>query len=128
MNKKLRIVTFLLCSMLMLTLILTASACGIYHDFPLRDLVIENQTNQVLTIILDDVLVGEVRPGDKITANDFPIGFSEYVIEAKDAQGEIVFSRSYVFEDFQKVDDGVYKVVIPPLQKGSESSDNATGK
>ncbi len=128
MNKKLRLVALLLCLMLMLTLILTASTGCIYRGRPLRNLMIENQTDQVLTIILDEEVVGEVRPGGSIIKNNFDISFSEYEIEAKNAQGETVFSRRYVFEDFQKIDGGVYKVIISQLDKGSESSDNVTGK
>ena len=112
----------------MLTLILAASAGCIYRGSPLVDLIIENRTDQVLTVILDDGLVGKVRPGDKITRKNLDISFHEYVIEAKNAQGEIVFFRRYVFEDFQKIDGGVYKVVISQLGKGPESSDNITAE
>ena len=114
MNYKRKNVIAYLGSILLLVLVLVASiACW---GSPLVDLIIENRTDQVLTVILDDGLVGKVRPGDKITRKNLDISFHEYVIEAKNAQGEIVFSQSYVFEDFQKIDGGVYKVVIPPLQ------------
>lgn len=108
----------------MLAVIIVTAACWGRH---LADLSIENQTNQVLTIILDEMIVGRVQPGAVIN-NDFDIGFSEYLIEAKNAQGEIVFSQSYVFKDFQKIGDGTYKVVIPPLTKTPESSNNVTGE
>ncbi len=128
MNKKLRIATLLLSLMLMLTVTLGASFGCIYRGSPLVNLTIENQTEQTLAVILNGGLVGEVRPGNVVLRNNLDIGMSRYEIEAKNAQGEIVFSRSYVFEDFQKVDDGVYKVVISQLGKGPESSDNITAK
>ena len=115
MNKKIRIVALLLCLMLMFTLLLSAYIGCIYRGSPIVDLIIENQTDQVITIVLDGGLVGKVRASDMIT-KQIDIGMSEYVIEAKNTQGKIVFSRSYDFEDFQEVDEDVYKVVITSLE------------
>ena len=108
----------IICSGLILMLIVTlgASFGCVYRGSPLVNLIIENQTGQTLTVILDGGLVGAVRPGDVVIRENLDIGMSRYTIEAKDAQGEIVFSRRYVFEDFQKIDDGAYKIVIPPLE------------
>ena len=104
---------------LVLTVILVASvACW---GSPLMDLIIENQTAQVLTVYVDDYEVGDVGPGGQIIWADAPGNMSRYIIEAKNTQGEAVFSETFTFETrdkyhLQQIKDGVYKAVIPPLQ------------
>lgn len=98
--------------MLMLALVLAASvACW---GERIVDLIIENQTEQVLIVTLDGGLVGEVLPGSRIIRKDLTMSLFEYLIEAKNTAGEIVFSQVFTFEDLQKVDARVYKFVISP--------------
>jgi hypothetical protein len=80
------------------------------------DIIIENQTEHVLTIYVNDYLVGDVKPGAQITREDANRDIGEYLIEAKNAQGEIVFSRTFTFETLQRINGRLFKVVIPPLQ------------
>jgi len=96
---------------------------------PMAPLRVENQTDETLSIYVkwqDEVYyVGDVAPGEEIK-NDNPriLEFSSFPIEAKDAQGNVVYSRIYTMVEMtEKLH---YKVVIPPLQKGLESSDNIT--
>ena len=102
----------------MLIVMLIASTSCIYRGSPIVNLIIENQTDQVLTIIFDGGLVGNVGASDKVV-QQIDVGMSEYAIEAKNVQGETVFYQSYIFEDFQEVDEDVFKVIIPPLQNHS---------
>ena len=117
-NQQRRVVLWLGLIM-MLTLILVASvACW---GSPLMDLIIENQTTQVLTVYVDDHEVGDVGLGGQITWADAPGNMSRYIIEAKNTKGETVFSETFTFETkdkyhLQQIKDGVYKAVIPPLQ------------
>ncbi len=116
---------------LMLAFMLGASAGCIYQGSPLMDLIIENQTKRVLKIAVNDYPVGEVQPSAQITRKNVDMNMGEYVVEAKNAQGEVVFSETYTFNPndkhhLQKMGDRVYKAVIPPLENDSESSDNIT--
>lgn len=114
---------FILASML---IVLSGGTCG----EPLVDIVIENQTDQVLTIYYagGGTPLGDIAPGEQITIRrDWNI--AQYPITAKNAQGEVVFSQVYSFTtNLQRIDGRIYKAVIPPLQHRSESSDNVTSE
>ena len=102
--------------------------CGCPVGSPLIDIIIENQTDQVLTIYYagGGSPLGDIAPGEQVTIKrDMNLG--EYPITAKNAQGEIVFSETYTFmlddkyhlQETDEVHEGVvkvYKAVIPPLQ------------
>jgi hypothetical protein len=113
-------------------LLIAAMGCKSTYADPAYDLIIENQTNQVLTIYtFDTSLVGQVEPGKTIMTY-FASYFSNIPIKAENTQREIVFSETYTMQDskyhLQKVDKSVYKAVIPPLTITPESSGNITGK
>lgn len=84
---------------------------------PVRDLAIENQTGEVLTIYWLDNRLGDVEPGKQIVKRGIPgtAGAPQRIV-AKNGQGETVFSKELTFREMQYVGKGVYKVVIPPSQ------------
>ena len=85
---------------------------------PIFDLMIENQTDQILTIYMysDTHPIGKAEPGKTVTTQ-IEGNRGAYPIKAKNAQGEVVFSETYSFKtNLQRVDTRVYKAVIPPLQ------------
>ena len=99
---------------LMLVVILTASvAC--WGD-PSFKLILENRSEYDLTIYVNDNKVGNVSPGEQIT-DRIPITITKFHIEAKNPQGEIVFSETLTREQMQRIESRVYKVVIPPSPK-----------
>lgn len=123
-----RIKTVLL-SLILILIGLLAVSSGCVGS-PIFDLVIENQTDQVLTIYMysDTHPVGKVEPG-KTIITQIEGNRGEYPIKAKNVAGEVVFSETYSFKtNLQRIDGRVYKAVIPPLGKGPESSDNVTAK
>ena len=94
---------------------------------PLFDLMIENQTNQTLTIYVDSRgdPTGIAEPGKVITTG-IDGNRGRYLITAKNVQGEIVFSETYTFmpddkyhlQQTDEVHEGVvavYKAVIPSM-------------
>ena len=105
----------IVCLSLMLTL-MVVSASSIACEF-LFDMVIENQTSQTLTIYVDDVLVGTVAASGNITARGIPGAQNSFLVIAKSAQGETVFSKTLSRQQMQHVArTNVYKVAIPPQQ------------
>ena len=82
------------------------------------DLLIENQTEQLLTIYVHGEKISDVQPRAQINImSDMNVGV--YEIEARNSQGEIVFSEIYTYNPndkyhLQKIGDGVYKAVILP--------------
>jgi hypothetical protein len=130
MNYKRRNLLAWLGLMMLTSMLLVPIGC-INQGSPLMTLVIENQTEQELIIFMHNENIGEVKSGARITLTT-DLNMGEYPVEAKNAQGKIVFSETFTFmpDDkyhLQKIEDRVYKAVIPPLENGSESSANATG-
>ena len=109
------------------SILMTTVMCGtligcVYQGSPLMTIIVENQTTQNLKLAVDDFPVGEVQPGAQISRNDVDMDMGEYLIEAKNSQGEVIFSETYNFNPdekyhLQKVDSRTYKAVIPPLGK-----------
>jgi hypothetical protein len=90
-----------------------ASSCpGMFGD-PMHFLVIENQTQQTLTICYESVEIGTAIPGGNVT---IPTGVSirAGIIAAKNSQGELVFLRYYTPENYKSLGHYYYKAVIPP--------------
>jgi len=88
---------------------------------PLFDIVIENQTDQVLTIYYEDFKVGTFGPAGHIVIKSLDLEMGRYPIKAMDEKGEIVFSEIYTFipndkYHLKKIEERLYKGVIPPLQ------------
>jgi hypothetical protein len=90
------------------------------------DLIIENQTNQTLYITVNDYKAGELSPNATIARNGTP-DVGEFIIEAKNKQGEVVFLKTYTFENLIRIKSWVYKAVIPPIKNRLENSENASG-
>ena len=92
-------------------LIMTSLACE--GAIPIR---VVNQTDQTLTIIINKVKIGEVDPGMEIK-NQNPLvntASGTYFIEAKNAQGDTIYSESFTFDQLSR--DMRWKVVISPSQ------------
>ena len=78
---------------------------------PAVPLQIENRTDTVLTIYVQGVYDGEVEPNSSIKVK-YLGATGYYLIEAKNSEGEIVYSRQF---SFTELNDADWKVVIPPL-------------
>lgn len=94
-------------------------ACACDPEIPLE---IENRTDEVLTIYVRGREEGKVKPNSIIRPTGIVAIYSYYLIEAKNKQGEVVYSRNFTFYE---LGDLHWKVVIPPLTDGAES-DNVT--
>ena len=100
--------------LVLVTVLVSSSACEPYA--PLR---VQNQTDQTLSIYVvwldKSYYVGDVAPGEEIqNENRNILQFSSFPIEAKDAQGNVVYSKTYTgLELRQKLH---WTIVIPPLQ------------
>ena len=114
MHSQRRGIVLLLNLVLMLILILAAStAC--WGD-PSFEIIFENQSQDKLTIYVNNHEVGNVNPGEQITDSRFPITITKFQIEAKNPQGEVIFSETLTREQMQRIESLVYKVVIKPSQ------------
>ena len=121
MNYKIRNIIITSVSILILIVILN----GCIQGTPEITLLIENQSNDILTIYIDNALIGKVNPTE-IIRHISSLATDKWLIQAKNAQGEIVFSKKFAFEELQKVSTGVYKAIIPPLSNSTTSSENTT--
>jgi hypothetical protein len=97
---------------------------------PLVSIVLENQTTQILSVFVDSTLIGKIEPRNQIAEKYSAAGFSyKFLIEAKDEQGQIVFSERISRQQMQhEKGSNVYKVVIPVLKESMESSNTTAGK
>jgi len=101
------------------------SCCCFYKGEHSLELIIENQTDQTLYITVNDYEVGEVSSNATITRSDTP-DMGEFIIEGKNTQGEVVFSKIYTYKNLVRIKNWVYKAVIPPIQNRLENSGNDT--
>lgn len=122
MNKQ-GIYVYLFCG-LILIISIVLNGC-LYQDSPELDLLIENQTDEILTISVKNESIGILHPHETtliITSFDYNV----WEIEAKSTQGTIVFSKEFSMNTLQKIDDKTYKAVISPLDLVPGISDNTT--
>ncbi len=91
-------------------LIVPACSCLSWGS-PTRDLVIENDTTQVLTIYVNDFRVGDVQPGGQVS-RDVSMDIDKYLIAAKSSTGEVVYSREYTYDEINRAK---WVVTIPAL-------------
>ena len=105
---KYRIMLFRVIVLLLIlnVLLIGGAACEL-----LAPIQIENKTSETLTIYIDEYLIGDVKPNDKIKNDMVFAGQDWYLIEAYDAQGNVVYSHKFSDEEIEKID---WKVVIPP--------------
>ena len=83
---------------------------------------IKNDTNQTLNVFvaasaLDRIDMsdpripeGSVEPGKTLRFEDITKSFNTYLIEARDAQGNLVYSQEFKLQELEKTN---WKVVIP---------------
>ena len=96
---------YLLLNIIMVIALLSPSvACE-----PIQKVEYENQTDLTLTIYRDDHKVGLIEPHSKLV-EEMSFFISEYLIEAKDEEGETIYSRKYTVWEIEESD---FKIVIP---------------
>ncbi len=94
--------------LLLFFLALFVSACD-----PAVPLQIENQTDMVLTAYVEGKKIGDVEPNTSIKVKDLSATFSYILIEAKNSEGEVIYSRKFSFHELNAAD---WKVVIMSLE------------
>ena len=85
-------------------------ALSVFCD-PSIQITVENQTKYVLTISIESYSKENVKPGEQITRRAY-INARSYNIEAKNDQGEVVFSEELMKDQMQKISSLKYKVII----------------
>ena len=101
--------------LLLMLVVISATFVACYCGSPTFKLIVENQTKYDLIIYVDDYEIGNVSPGEQITESRMLLDIGKYHIEAKNAEGDTVFSKTFTFEQMQRIDNKrVWKVVIPP--------------
>jgi hypothetical protein len=70
-----------------------------------------NQTDQNLTVFINNQKIGDVKPNEKIKNKVLSATFREYVLEAKNFQGEVIFSKTYTFDQLSR--DLNWIIIIP---------------
>ena len=91
---------------LVILLLLVGQACD-----PAVPLQIENRTDMVLTIFVEGVNDGQVEPNKSIKIKDVGAISSYLLIEARNSEGEVIFSKKF---SIPELNDADWKVVIPP--------------
>ena len=111
-NKGLLLIISLL--LVLLTVLPLAVACE--PSAPLR---VQNRTDLTLSISVNhttgNYYMGDVTSGEEIKNSHPLIGrFGAFPIEARDAQGNLVYSNEYTLRQLEE--ELHWKVVIPPLE------------
>jgi hypothetical protein len=102
--------------LVLFALLLITSMCCVCD--PTVEYIIENQTNEDLTIFFinyksNEFEVGKVQPGKQI-AYAIYIGATELHFIAKNADGKIVFDKILTREQMQEISSLEYKIIIKP--------------
>jgi len=100
--------TFLIILMatLLVVLLLVVAACD-----PMLVLEFENRTDQVLTIYVEGKRIDDVKPGETIKRETVVDVLPDYLVEAQNARGEVVYSKVFSTLELMKVKE---KIVISP--------------
>lgn len=108
--------------------LLSSVACGdIGGDLRgIYPVTIENRTSQVLSIYINGVPIFDIGPGEE-RAVVSRIGLG-WLVTAKNAQGETVFSQEVKPEQVKRRDGSTYVIVILPVDKGAGSSNTTIAK
>ena len=114
--KLIKIVTLLLVSLMLCVIFLIACE-------PMATFKIENDTDQTLNVFvaasgLDRVDIsdprisaGPVEPGEILRFKGIPhTSFNTFLIEARDAQGNLVYSQEFKLQELEKAN---WKIMIP---------------
>lgn len=109
-TRKLNTAAPLLILVLMLGALTLSTACW---GSPSFKLIVENDSQYDLTIYVNDYKMGNVGPGKQME-DSFSIDTGKFKIEAKNSLSETVFSKTYTFDQMQRVNNKrIWKVVIP---------------
>lgn len=87
------------------------------------DLIIENKSDMVLTILVEDRLVGDASPGESVTATNLPSPYLpenkeiNYHVVANNAQDQRIFGEDLDLSKLEITDFKTLKVVIEPFYK-----------
>jgi len=111
MKYKWNTISLFLILLLILAIILPTSI-GCWGS-PSFKLIVENQSEYDLTIYINGNAIGKVSPNGQITKTGIPWDTGKYHVEAKNAQGTTIFSKTLTRAEMQRMDSRVYKVVIP---------------
>ncbi len=84
---------------------------------------VQNNTSETLTLTINEGLEHNITPGGTKSV-PVPAIYSKFLIEAKNGQGNIAYSRSF---GWQELHDMKWKITITQLEIGPQSSDNLTG-
>lgn len=92
---------------LMLPLIFS-QACIVGVEPTTPPVQIRNNTAQILSIYLDGSYIGDVAPGAEI--KNYKVYVKDnFKVEAKNTQGEIIYSKNLTLEEVKKVN---WKIII----------------
>ena len=94
--------------MILAILLLLTVACE--RGAPIQ---VENKTNEVLTVYIDEYQIGDVKPNHKIKNDLVFVGQDWYLIEAYDTRGNVVYSHKFSEDELKEID---WKVVITVFQ------------
>ena len=94
---------------------------------------VENQYHGSITVFINEKELGSIQATEPKTFStllipfrpDVPEAPKDYLIEAKTGKGEVIYSKRFTW---QELHDMGWQIVISPLGKGTESSDNVTGE
>lgn len=95
------------------------------------DLVIVNQTEETISVYINDVKSAVLGPGQEVTG---PIGaINRWDITAKNSQGEIVFSRTITDKEVRSSNETsgkhyVYRIIITETKKPTGSNNTTSGQ
>lgn len=76
--------------------VLLTTACE-----PIAPITIQNKTDERLTVFINGDRIGDVMPSAEIKNKSVALIYVNYLVEAKNMQGKIVFSRKITYEQFE---------------------------
>lgn len=99
----------LICLILLIGILFLVNGCE-----QIAPVVVHNETDEILTIRINNRDIGDVEPRSSIRNELVWATAGDYEIEARNAHGNIIFSKKFSYDEIKKID---WKVVISPLQK-----------
>ncbi len=114
-KRTLKIIAFVVLANIFLLVSLTALIlnCPIPNMLREMELIIDNQSDQNLTIYLDGVELGNVSSGETIASEALFDDRGRYTITALNNEGEIVFAKRFTHETLIHLNNWDRKAVIP---------------
>jgi hypothetical protein len=91
MKRKFRLIGLIIC---LINISVSLLACD--PPAPIR---VENQTNQTLTIFVNNIQIGDVKPSSELKIETLTDIYSTYSIDAKNAEAATVFSQKYTHDE-----------------------------